>query len=1529
MDSSSHTLSKSADHPVSIAAEYGHLPIVDYLRETFDDVDLNVLNSNGDSPLHKAAKKNHFLVVRYLVLWGADSHALNSAQQIPLQLVTSSDSTKQLIQFLEQLVDIPTNTAEEKQPRLRSAHRPSDDFDYCKLVAPIQFHHTQPLFSDLSPESNKSSNVFNSSPNERLHRAATNGDINTARNAIADSADVRYRDQRGRFSYDKALTTVNEYRTKIPHSQEERYQNDAMAYACSQVAQFISTVARDQLIESIKKSNAGRVMAFHKSGAPLTPDLLQLACNTSSDNIEIVDYLVCNSPDAYQAMFNFSANTDSPYETALKKKYTNIANYIQWRLTEQLSNAVTQNNTQLVKQLLLAGASSDMVNSNNLDQAIKHNNLEIVRALCEHGARIPTSVTSTNPQIAFYLKRCKLNHDLREAAANGKLEDIKLYHRRGADINEKNCPGATALLLTIQHGERYPIVHYLVSCGASMLHSDFSQPSLLNLAKQRKYDKIDNFLSTQLNTQFLATILNNDTSQIDAFSKLSADLFNCTDDEGRTSLHYAVQYHGADLVKWLCDRGSDPMKADQHGNYPITLAAEKGDYAVVEYFITAHGATRTLKNKAGKDALTIARNKNYGEIIQLFDPSFKIDIKTKKILPPKYSNERLDRAAKNGEVSIIQEFIDQEYTSLKDKTEQCRRMIEIAKQEKSYQVLSMLQPHYADLSQELTTEQRASRLVSLGEEYQTIFYSFMSGLSKAIADSDVKLDPENPDTYKNLLLNMTSKNGERLQKIDSIKTEIDSMELYQKELDDMQEKIANLDASVNEMNKERKEFKKKIETYEKQLIDDTMSAIQKKDCYADKQTTEDALNALESSTLLFKEAQITANNKKKLLNYVHTAPNLFVFYTTIENRLQSLFNGVLAAQSNLFKTELVTPVANVVTTALDILPLGAIPLSETITGPIKYAVTRIVEAVGKKRQRSQWYNISILGNIEELQKAATTTAGLLTLYYNQQIQAIDTQSTAVKGSNAVSTVVAKAKKIVEGSPEPENERTIVMVAQFIVEFLVSILTLQNRQDGSEKKTNQIVKDKPLAEQLWLFVAKENLFDSSKWESLQAKTGLSLAKRMLVLRKRKDGTPVNVQVRELLGYVSLITGDGTVYRPIFKAESNKKESKFVDVEGVFGYVYLDPFQSDDETIIKKIIADRKLEKSGSQPEEANALGEKINDSVGTLLGSTSFSSTTDTYTNGVTKRMALSIAETLKEQKIILTKDEVNDMVHKYQESVTINVNSLREEMKGSTQRFQASIDAAYQKIGEDFKDCTEKLIHQNQDLFQKHSRQLNEQMNKSEQRLQEQITKRMNQIQEEMKSASEKMLGIAHSAKQESSLAVVTSKTAQEVSVTCEKEAKTASEKAQELVLSTEKRKQEMQQAINDSMALVRQTIDEQRQAYQTSLNDLQRLMRTDLEHMRTAVDVSRRKAEESERNSRDTAKAMEELIRNQKKEMDRLLRNQKEERRTFEDTFKDLQNKVEKAESDARKAANQSASAADAAKKALDKITKKTTIDE
>jgi hypothetical protein len=961
------------------------------------------------------------------------------------------------------------------------------------------------------------------------------------------------------------------------------------------------------------------------------------------------------------------------------------------------------------------------------------------------------------------------------------------------------------------------------------------------------------------------------------------------------------------------------------------LAAEKGDYAVIEYFINEHGATKQLKNRQGLDVLAIAKKRRFNEIVQLLDPGnkqFKVT-KGPKIVKPKYPNERLDRAVKHGETQIVKEFIDQEYQSLKEKTEQCGRMMEIARQEKQFEVLSMLQPHYAELSQELTSNQAAGRLINLGEVQLTMFYGFMNNLSDLITGNHATLDPANPQTYKDLFSKMISTDEKRSQAIQSLKTPQDSALFYQQELSDMQEKIENLNKNVGLMKLEKQKLTEQIHGFEKQLKDENLSAIDKKQYFKDKETTENALNALESSIQLSRHAHETAQKKKNLLSYIHTTPNLFVFYATIEHRLQSLFNGVLAAQSELFKTELSTKTAAGATFILENVPLDSIPLVGTFMSPIKNATKWLVETLDKKHQKAEWYNISVLGNIEELQKAASTTAGLLTLYYNQQIQLIDTTSSKTNGSNFFSTVVAKTTEFIEGSPEPESERTIVLTAEFFVELITDTLKSQDRKEKNEKKksSDQIVPDRPLAEQLWLFVAKKNLIESSKLESFVATTGFGLAKRIVLIRKRTDGKAIQVQVRQLFGYVSLVTGDGTIYRTKIKTTRGDKPPEFDDVKDIFGYVFLDPFMADDETILMQIITGRGLSNEDTDHQDKVKLvpDDKVVEGVQALKEVFSENGGSD----GITKRMALSVGKVLESEKVFLKKNEVDDKLNKHQVAISYDVNSLRDEIKSSTKKFQTSIDAAYEKIGKDFDDCTQKLQRDNQEKYQKASQKVSEQQKQLEMRLEKSNTTHLIKIEDDLKKKSDDMMAIANSAKQESRTAVEKSKAAQDSSIKCEKEAKAASEKAEALVVSTDQRKKEMQQAISDSMNLLLKTIDEQKQTYQTSLDELQRQMKTTLETLRASAVESSKRADDANKRANDTAKQMKELVeiqkretekltKNQKDETDRLIRtqndkmdelldNQKKERKTFEETIKQMTRAIEQAANDAKRAAGAS----------------------
>jgi ankyrin repeat protein len=438
----------------------------------------------------------------------------------------------------------------------------------------------------------QSKGFFSGNANDNLLNAARDGSLNAARAAIGEGANICYK-KNNNNAYEIAIRSITEYHTQMTvyqtrPTESQHYKEKAMA--CQQIVEDIRQIAHKRLVQSIKESIPYCVMAYHQAGAPLTGDLLYYSCSIS-DNVQIVDYLINQSSDIYQIMFNYS-KPESPFHTAKKHKFNNVAAYLKYRLSIECTKAIQANDIEYTKKLIQAGASVDMQDTNNLLIAINHRNMELIEILCDNGVQMPIewlqSQTIILPEniaqtidsnIIFRLNRSLINRRLRLAAANGDLHILIQCQHLSADINSLNCHGSTALLCSIQYGNYFPVVHALVSRGATMLHTNENESmSLIALAKKCNYIQITNYLSQELNTQFLNTIFNNDIRSAEKLEALGAD-FNYRDEQKRTALHYAVQYHGIDLVSWLCIRGSEPTFADIDGNYPILEATEKGIYA--------------------------------------------------------------------------------------------------------------------------------------------------------------------------------------------------------------------------------------------------------------------------------------------------------------------------------------------------------------------------------------------------------------------------------------------------------------------------------------------------------------------------------------------------------------------------------------------------------------------------------------------------------------------------------------------------------------------------------------------------------------------------------------------------------------------------------------------------------------------------------------------------------------------------------------------------------------------------------------
>ena len=588
---------RHGDYPIAVAAEHGQLPIVEYLR-TLSGSNVNVTNKEMQTPLHLATKNHHLLVVRFLVLWGANHQAQNEAKQTPLDIARTNTSKKKedemndkkLISFLEQLHCPPVEKEGKKSEATIS--QPSVELDTCELVAPLPVKPIPAANTDPEGLGNKSLGLFSGSPNTNLYAAAKDGNAYEANEAIGQGADICFV-KGNRNAYQVAQESVKEFHAKLHQGNvgfENREKLQAMMLGCQQIADTIRQVAHKKLVEAVEQSDPSLVRAYYRAGAPITEDFLYYACSTS-DNVEIVDYLLQESRDVYQSIFNYT-RPDSPYRTAKKKKFNNVASYLKYLLSVDCTKAVKENNLPFVRRLILAGASVDMQDTNNLNEAFKHGDPVLINLLCKNGAKMPTEWLNSStitlpadvagkmpPEVVLRIDRCLINRRLRYVAACGNLAEVVRCQRMGADINSMNCHGSTAVLCAMQYGNSFSVVHALVSCGASILHSNDSEPmSLIDLAKSRHYDQLSNYLAKEFNSQFITSILNNDRERAERFAQLGVD-FNHEDEQKRIALHYAVQYHGIDLVKWLCECGSSPMTADINGDYPIILATEKGQFS--------------------------------------------------------------------------------------------------------------------------------------------------------------------------------------------------------------------------------------------------------------------------------------------------------------------------------------------------------------------------------------------------------------------------------------------------------------------------------------------------------------------------------------------------------------------------------------------------------------------------------------------------------------------------------------------------------------------------------------------------------------------------------------------------------------------------------------------------------------------------------------------------------------------------------------------------------------------------------------
>ena len=404
---------------------------------------------------------------------------------------------------------------------------------------------------------------------------------------------------------------------------------------------------------------------------------------------------------------------------------------------------------------------------------------------------------------------------------------------------------------------------------------------------------------------------------------------------------------------------------------------------------------------------------------------------------------------------------------------------------------------------------------------------------------------------------------------------------------------------------------------------------------------------------------------------------------------------------------------------------------------MKETLTSVLSRLDEKEQKEEWYNISTMGQIEEVNRIATETAGLMTLYYKEQIQSIESAS-KIQGMNPYNDQLKWIRDIFTDLPtETAGESAVVIVADYVTAWIIDALKADRKQ---------IKSGKPLSHQLWHLVARKNLLEkqSSNKDKASDVVKVKAGRQKIPLNrkgKRTDGgeSSVLVQLSYLIGLVSVVGLKGEVYQCTI-SESTKGHD-FDDLD-IFGYVYIVPFSS-DESILKSIIMERKM-----TPAVRNDRSDIITnvDEIKRLVKL--FTDAMErTSTSHNTKEIANQVAQVLHERKTFITGGDVKSELDKARKVLVFDVDALKEDVQKNMKYYRDSLDATHERIQQESEKGRNAIKKDNEERYTQALNKLSQQSNDMQVKLEKMISQRMETIQAEMRSKTDEILTIATTAK--------------------------------------------------------------------------------------------------------------------------------------------------------------------------------------
>ncbi|XP_041969266.1 uncharacterized protein LOC121726098 [Aricia agestis] len=607
--------------PLHVAAEHGHLDVVNYLIGR--NANINAKNDNNWIPLHGAALKGHADVVKVLLLNGSEVYVKSVDGSTPLHYAVENGS--------ETVANV----------LLESGEKNDDFYENLNSVLPYACYMGNEAIVGLFLKYNVNINKQTKDRRTASHGAAERGHHKILTMLVRQKANINIESSDGATPLKLAIkgNYIEAVKLLLNYGANINCKSGLKQFTSLHVA---ASIGNEIILEMLIKQGA-KINDLNIDGY----SALHIA--TQCGHTKSVQTLIYYGADYDNfANYNFSpihmAATEGHAEIVdifLKQNVdvNSTANFQEGKVSPLHCAALT-GDLDTVKTLVKSGANIDGIGFGNytpLNVAIDMGHSEVFKFMLKErnavhstsafASYLHSAVRQGNSEILELLmkngEKASIEHLFTAILASNTdvVKTILKYQK--FDLNAK-YENITLLTLAAVSGNKN-IIKILLQFGADPNKGDFLYP-LYIAAYFNNVEIISVLLKSgaQVNTRceggstplHIAAIRGN-TNVVEILLDNGADA-EIKDDKNRTALELAIANKHFLVVKTLFQSLKDIINSKGNDDYSLLhIAAQEGDCDIVRYLIR-EGANIHAKNLLGSKPIHIAAREGHANLVELF-----------------------------------------------------------------------------------------------------------------------------------------------------------------------------------------------------------------------------------------------------------------------------------------------------------------------------------------------------------------------------------------------------------------------------------------------------------------------------------------------------------------------------------------------------------------------------------------------------------------------------------------------------------------------------------------------------------------------------------------------------------------------------------------------------------------------------------------------------------------------------------------------------------------------------------------------